>query len=193
MFVTAQNFDDYPYNLPDLDNVENSFQDFVDLEEEEMLYRVLGRLLYEEFKVHMLALVDDPIVPLPDRWAKLLNGTTYTYRGRVFRWLGMVKLITPYIYSRWTTVTSDSHNGAGITVPKTENSTVISPGQRISRAHNVFSRMSGHNRSMVSTLYGYLYNSGDVYLDVVVSENATIQEYIRLNYQDPKLVNMFNL
>lgn len=194
MFVTAQNFNDTEYNLPDLNKKVNSFQNYVDEQEEELLYKVLGMLLYEEFKVHMLAsaLSVDPI-PLPQRWADLKNGVKYLYKEKTFRWLGMTKLFTPYIYSQWTNKMAVNQNGAGTSVPKVENSTVISPTRNVAKAFNVASKMTGHGLIMRDTLFGYLYNSGDKYVDVVASEYSNIQEYMRLNYKDPGLANMFNL
>jgi hypothetical protein len=193
MFLVAEDFDDYPYTLPNLERVENSFQDFVDFEEENALRKVLGNFLYEEFVAAIAAVTEDPPVPLSERWVKLKDGTDYLYLTKSYKWVGVKKLLKPYIYAKWTIKESDNQNGSGVSVPKTENSTVISSGQRIARGYNDYSRLSGHNYQMRATLFGYLYNSGELYLDVVSDEYKTIQEYLRFNYKDPGLMNMFSL
>lgn len=58
MFLTNQNFDDLPYNLPNLTS-NSSFQDFVDRQEEFILRMVLGNQLYEQFVAGLEALPGD--------------------------------------------------------------------------------------------------------------------------------------
>lgn len=194
MFLVASDFDDYPYELPDLDNKVNTFQPFVDVEEEVALRKVLGKLLYEEFKARVSdSLLTVSPIPLTPRWLDLKNGKDYTFNAKKSTWVGIKTLLKPYIYAQWTKRESDNQNGSGVSVPKLENSTVISSTQRVSRAFNVYSHISGHRRTLTDSLYGFLFNSGDTYLDVVISEYTSIQGYIRFNYKDPGLINMFNL
>ena len=36
-----------------------------------------------------------------NKWLELKNGAEYTYASKVWKWAGMVKLLTPFIYSRY--------------------------------------------------------------------------------------------
>ncbi len=61
MFVTAADFDLPPYNIPNLDK-SNSFPDFVNQKEEEVLVQLFGRTLYNSFVSGYDALPDDWVI-----------------------------------------------------------------------------------------------------------------------------------
>jgi hypothetical protein len=194
MFVLSSDFDVPPFSLPDLGS-NNSFGDYVDNAEEDILKRLLGKTFYSEFIAALAALPDeewsstttygngDTVVdgndvwtslqaanlnhPLVEgawwtlteqdnKWLKLKNGADYTYEDDTYEWVGMNKMLIPYIYAMWTKDTYDTHTGNGIVVPDTENGGVINPGRRICAAYNKFSDFVGHCYNELNTLYGYL-------------------------------------
>lgn len=84
MFVVASDFDDFPYNLPDLDSKANTFAAYVTAKEEEGLRPLLGQLLYDAFVDGLSALpaewlpatdyaVDALVVKGNDVWKSLQN------------------------------------------------------------------------------------------------------------------------
>lgn len=66
MFVTAEDFDVPPFDLPNLGQVNNSFTEYIDEQEEAELSKLLGVTLWEAFK--------DGLAALPASW---VVGTAY--------------------------------------------------------------------------------------------------------------------
>lgn len=191
MFVIAQDFDLPPYQIPNLDKIPNTFQDFVDEREASVLTEVLGYKLYKDFIAGLNALPEaydagftyanletvvsgndiwqslqdnnegNPLtegawwtlVEEDNKWLELKNGCEYPMD---MIWVGMKKMLTPYIYSEWLSFQMDSHTGIGLVVAKAENSVGISPATRISRAFNDYSRLAGSWWDNKNTLYGFV-------------------------------------
>lgn len=83
------------------------------------------------------------LVEADNKWLELKNGASYEYAGKTWKWNGLVKLLTPFIASRWIRDNVDSFTGNGVVVPSNENSTLISPALRICRAHNDYAEKCG--------------------------------------------------
>ena len=74
MFCTPADFNLLPYNIPNLNQVVNTFQPYVDAAEEDMLRKLLGSQLYTEF----MAELND----MPDEWDSTITygiGTQVVY------------------------------------------------------------------------------------------------------------------
>jgi hypothetical protein len=198
MFVSASNFNVVPYKLPGLDigDALTEFPAYIIQEVEDRLVKIIGRTLYDAFiegcfQADGVTAKDD--ADIEQRWKDLRDGVAYRYNDKPYYWEGMEKLFTPYIYSMWTRDTADSHTKNGITVPVNENSTTISPAMRISRAFNAFSVLVGSECLHEDTLYGFLYNSGDTYLDVVADDYSSIQSYMTEVFKNPGNMNAFGI
>ena len=59
MFVVAEDFDVIPFNLPGLDKVVNTFDQFVEDQEDEQLRKVFGTTFWGAFKAGVEALPDE--------------------------------------------------------------------------------------------------------------------------------------
>lgn len=128
-----------------------------------------------------------------DKWLKLKNGDVYNYSGRPYKWSGLKKLLVPYLYSYWVREHSDDFTGVGVVAANSENSTVISPGVRISTAYNDFARQAGKLSAQENSLFGYLYNSGDTFAEDLPEAVTTIQTYLDYYFKAPGRTNVFNL
>lgn len=192
MFVTADSFNLAPYNLPNLNEVGDTFLDFVDEQEKEALIKIIGRLLYTKLEEGLF--VDGVEIPDPaQRWKDLRDGVDYTHGGRTYHWDGLTKIFKPYIYCVWTRETADSHSGLGIVAADHENSKAVSPAPRMSRAYNDFARRVGVKYSFEDTLYGYLYNSGETYAADISPQYDSIQTYLIERFHCPKLTTPYGL
>lgn len=118
-----------------------------------------------------------------NKWLELKNGAEYTYGSKVWKWAGMVKLLTPFIYSRYVEENVERFTGNGVVAASNENSTTVSPAFKVTRAHNNYAEMCGVIRggydfrfesryliddcfSYEDTLYGFLAAKGStVYPD----------------------------
>lgn len=191
MFVVASDFDLLPYNIPNLegDKMGNTFADYVEEQEEEILKSLLGVTLYESF---IEGLEED--YP-EDWWIALRDGADYLYKGKTYEWVGMKKMLIPYIYSMWLRDTYDAHTGIGVVQGKAENSKVINPGKRIARAYNKFSHIVGNTCDKKNTLFGYLQITGSsgTFDGTFDDSFDTFQMYFDYVFHDPGLMNTHNL
>lgn len=130
-----------------------------------------------------------------NKWLLLREGTTYLGTdGKPYKWKGMEKLFTRYIYAMKTrSETEGSENGVGMTMPKAENSEVVSSAMKVSRAYNEYSDLVGCPLQLRDTLYGYLYNSGELFLPEVEDYYTDIRVYLRDKFDAPGTMNVFNL
>lgn len=154
-FVDVSDFNNQPYNVPDTETTENSsFALFIIDKEEEQLTKILGYAMYKAF-IDGLAVIPtiDPI------WVSLRDGAEYIENpgpnAITYKYSGMKKLFIPFIYAMWLKSTFDSWTGSGVTIPKLENSDVLSPSLRISNAYNVHSRLVGKHH-VKNSLHGFL-------------------------------------
>lgn len=119
-----------------------------------------------------------------NKWLELKNGAEYSYASKVWKWAGMVKLLIPFVYSRYVQENVQRFTGNGVVVASNENSTLVSPDFKICRAHNRYAELCGVVRgggvyvvwneryrytecfSYEDTLYGFLSAKGNtVYPD----------------------------
>jgi hypothetical protein len=191
MFCTASSFKP-PYSIPNLRDMSNSFQEWIDESEESILRELMGNVMYGEFIAGLAAVpaayddqniynIGDTIADNVNIWRSLQNGNVgnpiiegaywtldsvnewlemklgaFYGMDDIYRWVGMEKMLTPFLYSKWLEENFDTHSGAGIVVGNTENGTVVSPLTRICKAFNDYSRIAGSWWSKENTLYGYL-------------------------------------
>jgi len=171
-FVTVSDFDKIPYNLPNGDTQNTDFEDFMGVMEQEVLRKHLGHLLYDD-------LIANGLVAPAQRLASLINGAYYEYSDITYKWVGLNKMLIPYLYVVRTNATLDSHTGTGINVPSVENADKISFRQRASRAWNVFADAYGVCKSHRNSLYGFI--------------QANLIDYSEFVYRDPKHMNPYGL
>lgn len=191
MFVETTDFELPPYQLPSLVDLQTTFDAYVDAEEEKILIELLGRKLYTDFIAGLAE-----VAPL-QKWTDLAIGKEYTYNGKKYKWLGMDKLLIPYIYRQWTKDNViDTLTSGGVTIPKMENADLVSPSRKLVKAQNDFAIVAGHDRCEVfDTLYGFLRESGDTYLTSSVTDAGytDIKTYLDDHFKFPGLSNVFNI
>lgn len=201
MFVTIDDFKLPPYELANLKEMVNSFNQFIEEQEADCLKTLLGDSFYDAF-VQGLA-----VLPAPEqRWVDLRDGVKYIGpNGQIkYTWVGMKKIMRPYIVAMWTKYTYDSNSGIGVVVPKAENGEMKNPSARIVERYNEFSDLvhddyyeynSGPwSFTNYNTLYGYLYYSGTLYDDVVTPDGySNFRYYLSENFQCPGRMNVFGI
>lgn len=90
-----------------------------------------------------------------NQWLELKVGAYYGVSNQ-YKWVGMEKMLTPYLYSKWLEENFDTYSGLGVVIANAENSTVISPLTRICRAFNNYSRIAGSWWAKENTLVGFM-------------------------------------
>jgi hypothetical protein len=176
-FVTADDFDVIPYNIPNLDRLADQFASYVDEQEAKVLKRLLGYQLYSEF-IAGLAVTPTPAT----KWTDLRDGKEYTYQDATFKWEGMTDLLRPLIYSNWLRDTFDFHTGGGIAISDPENAEIISPNTRIVRSFNEYAMKAG-----VSYRYnGYLDWFQDFEVENIygIAMRNTLFGFLKVNIAD---------
>jgi hypothetical protein len=183
MFITAEDFDTIPYNLPDLNGYATQFSNFVAREEREELRRVLGSVLYQEF-IEGLFTDGDPTQPIAEeaieqKWKDLRDGAMYTLEedGEEYTWIGLNELLIPYIYAMWTRATWFAHAQLGIMRPQVENATAVSPTPLIVGGYNDYSGKVGDECSLKDTLYGFLHTNEETYATWVFKCPGVMTEF----------------
>jgi hypothetical protein len=197
MFTTAEDFQIAPYRLPNLDADQN-FAGFINQEEAERLKKLLGRTLYNAFIEGLYSDVENLTQrdenDIAQRWKDLRDGVEYTYGGYTYYWEGMNKMLKPYIYSKWITHDTEKYNGSGgVNTAASENATVSGPAGLIVRAFNEFAHLCGNECRQEDTLYGYLFNSGETFVNDIGDDYTSIQVYMSCKFQDPGNMNIFNI
>jgi hypothetical protein len=193
MFVTIDDFKLPPYELANLKEMVNSFNQFITEQEADCLKALLGETFYAAF-VQGLA-----VEPTPDqRWIDLRDGVKYIGpNGQIkYTWVGMKKIMRPYIVAMWTKASYDSNSGIGVVVPKAENGEVKNPSARIVERYNEFSDYVGdeYNWCDYNTLYGYLYYMHDLYNGDVTPDGYTdFRYYLSENFQCPGRMNVVGI
>lgn len=186
MFLLEADFEIKPFDLPDLDDAVNSFEeDFIPEHEEEALRMVLGDQLYEEFIAGLY--VDpaaDPLVAIPandvaQKWKDLRDGATYVDAGKTYRYSGVKKLLTPYVYAKWLEETEETLTGVGTVVSNTENASNVGNAKKITKGYNKFRKLAGNCEENLKTLYGFL--------------QANTASYPNWDFTEPGFANTFGL
>jgi len=170
-FVTSDNFNLLPYSIPAQLLEDESFQDYADGIVQELLEVVLGYTLYDQMVASLAS--DYPEA----KWVALRDGARYTYNGTVYQWVGLTKLLVPYVYARFLRDTYDSHGGNGVSVARLENSEAISPNLRIVTAFNKAVRYIGNVAESTNSLYGFLTINATDYPDWVFTEVKPVNRF----------------
>lgn len=191
MFVTSTDFDIPPYIIPNLagSGPINSFNAYVEREEEKILKSLLGVTLYDSF---IEGLDED----YPDEvWTNLRDGATYELWGKTYEWVGLNKMLTPFIFAIWTRDNYVRQSGVGTVKGKAENAKVVNPGRNIATAYNEFSHIAGNCNEKKNTLWGYLSVVGALgtFDDSFDDSFDTFEQYFDFVFKDPGLMNTMNL
>lgn len=130
-----------------------------------------------------------------NKWLKLKKGSEYTYPDKVWTWKGLANLLTPFIYSRYVYDNVDSFTGNGVVVPQNENSAIISPSLRITRANNEYCARVGivrGYREMVLSGRSFHYADCMSYQDTFYGFMlANYQaDYAEWSFEQPELMNI---
>ncbi len=189
MFLTSEDFEVPPYEIPNLAGVANSFSDYVDEHEETILKELMGVQLYDAF----ISGLDEDYPE--ERWINLRDGLDYLVGEKTYHWVGVKKMLRPYIVAEWLSDNWDTFSGVGIVQGKAENAKVRNPGKRIAKRWNEFAGYVGNSRSKKDTLYGYLsWEGGEGTFDDTFDETfQSFQQYFEYYFKDPGFKNTQNL
>lgn len=176
LFVDELDFFYAPYNVPN-QTEKVSFQNYLGVKEEEILLKLFGYELWDEFKAAIIA--GSP----SQKWVDLRDGDTYTYGGETYKYYGLNDLLVPVIYSWWLKDNFDKHTNIGVGLNQKTDFTLISPAKRIARAFNKFSEKVGSVRCYENTLWGFLKANEDTY--------TTWDEFE--DFEEPGTLNEFNI
>ncbi len=196
MFYEKEDFDKLPYNIPakqlmeyDGTNISETeispeFNAHAENTEAEILKKLLGLDLYDDF---IAGLAPSSLDYPEQKWIDLLDGAKYTYNGIKYEWVGMRKLLTPFIFAMWLRDNYDNYSETGVSVGKVENAEMIGPQLRIVTAWNKGYEMAGSGKKYESSkvfnhknsLYGFL--------------RINITDYSNWVYTDIGYMNRFNL
>ena len=186
--VTIDDFDLEPYNIPNLDQVENTFPLFIAQEEDIVLNKILGRLLATKFVAGIIP--DEP----EERWKNLRDGVLYSYQDKKYYFDGLKKAMVPYIFFKWMEILVESKTGIGVVSSSSENATTVSPEFVLSRSFNDYVCKVGSWKKQKDSLFGYLYNSESIYIDDVSEYGySSIKTYMDDYFQTSRSRNSFGL
>lgn len=168
--VELSNFDNRPYRIPNQEEFKD-LTDFIEAAEIAILKKLFGITLYEAYVAGIAA-------PTPDqKWVDLRDGTTYTYNEVEYEYRGLIELLVPCIYSMWLQENRDTVTSAGVVMKSSDRADRLSPGWRITRAFNDYSRQVGDFWHQEGTLYGFMKVNEDNYPDWVFEPPGTMNEF----------------
>ena len=171
-FVTLADFDKLPYSIPAGDIESTDFVEFMTAAEEDVLRKFFGHVFYDLLIANALYLPEQ-------KWVDLVDGAYYIYSGVTYKWVGLNKMLVPYLYFMRTRVTLDTHTVNGIETAKVENAIKKSPRQRLANAYNAFGKAYGVCKNQKESLYGF-----------IITNLADYENFI---YKDPKLLTPYGL
>jgi len=119
---------------------------------------VLGYELYTAF-IAGIAVLPTPAA----KWTDLKNGTEYTVGERTYKWSGFtnaekVSPIAYYVYCEYLNTQAVNVSGVGTTVNQQQNSTAVSPAQKIFSAWHEMNELN-------YSLWHFLGNNTDTYTE----------------------------
>lgn len=180
MFLTLDDFEkDADYSNIQTENSPTRFADFVDKYEEELLRKILGHVLYEEFVSAYSEAYPDYLDQLEDKWDRILNGSSYVISDVSYKGVGIKEILKPYVYSLWNRLTSLSRAGSGLVESNNENSTRVSPTVDV---------VTSYNRA-VNAIGGY-YNVCNTFCGMM---SAYRTDYPTWRFTKVERMNRFNL
>jgi hypothetical protein len=189
MFTTDADFDAMPYNIPsDSVDAPEALASFINRTEQEILRKLLGSVLYNEFITAIFVdITADPLVAKDDadidqKWLDLRDGAEYEIEGLTdctFRYDGIINFMVPYVYSEWLAANHDHLTAMGNSLASVENAQMISPAKRIVKAYNTFSRYIGNCHCPKDTFWGFL--------------DAKKLVYLNWRFKDPGKLTEFNI
>lgn len=100
---------------------------FIAQYEKEVLMGLLGYDLYTEMMAAYAAFIAVPSVPLPVKWANLINGAVYAYGSQNIKWNGLINsdklsFLSYYVYCQYLKAKQFPYQQTGAVQPKNENS-----------------------------------------------------------------------
>lgn len=135
---------------------------FIARYEREVLVKLLGLKLYNEFKTQFDVGIDEQWTlktTADQKWKDLLNGSEYTYNGNDYSWKGLIysdmnaepdtSIMAYYIYSKFIEVDELRHSGVGFAKDQAQNSEIQLGRSKWAYAYNEFVMMSGSLRQFI--------------------------------------------
>lgn len=154
-------------SIPNLDEIPNSIRTYIERFEKEVLIKLLGRPLYNDFISGLEA------TTIEQKWIDLRDGADFTFEfdGRqvVERWNGLinqdkVSLISYYVYEKYRRIEKTTTTGVAEVRGKVENSEVVNETQKIITAQNRFIDLYGEVRYSIDGI-NYDYFESQIFFD----------------------------
>lgn len=183
--VTSNDFLLIPYKIPELTGAESAaftFDKWAEECVEEILRDVLGHNMYEDFEAGMAV---TPVEDIEERWSKLMDGESFEYSSKPYKWRGMKDLLIPYVFCMWTRHNVKQRGRNGYFTPKVENAEATDGMYEMVSAYNAFARKVGSGCRYNGTLYGYLKTK--------TTPLTTSPLFTNWCWKDPGFMNEFNL
>lgn len=153
MILDLTDFLDREYKIPN-QNESRDLEAFIEKHEKEILKELLGYELFAELEAAL-----ESSAELEDRWVDLRDGAEYTYNDKTYKWLGLVDLLKPAVYSRWINVGTYKFTNVGFVQnnAQQQSATLEDMEPFIVRAWNEFVLKVGYNyEQRFGTLYGFM-------------------------------------
>lgn len=181
MFVVSTDFDVYPYAIPNLDKVANSFSTFVDNEEEKALKGLLGYAFYNELITQLNG--------TPSQlWIDIRGGAEYAYNDITYKFDGLKDLLIPYIYGKWIDSDNSPYTSIGEVIATAENAVVVSSKGKVVEGINTYIEKLGYFDELDDQSEKVLSQKNTLY-GLLKSNNS----YPTYEYNVPNLITIFDV
>lgn len=139
-----------------------------------------------------------------NKWLELKNGAEYEYASKTWTYKGVVDLLTPLVSSCWIRDNVDAFTGSAVVVPSNENSQIISPTLRITRAYNEYAKRAGVSRGSsylrdlyvrgLSSHYSACFSYEDTLYGFLTANLADYEvDGLQWVFESPDLMNIANI
>lgn len=126
-------------------------QEFIDFHEEKLLRALFGNSLYDDF-------VDGIGAGTPEqKWIDLRDGKVYTIGAVEYKFLGLIDLLKPMIFSKWLRDNARNLSNAGVLKNIPDKTQFVSPNTDIVKNQNLFAWKVGNSCRLENTFYGFMY------------------------------------
>lgn len=125
ILVTTEDFTGF-YLLALADKTRPVLEQFIEDYEKKYILKLLGKEL-GELLIADIEGEDSDSQAIEDRFQVLINPFTEQSSCKIYESEGLKKLLVALIYYHYVTETQTEHTQAGVTVPQSENSNILSP------------------------------------------------------------------
>lgn len=146
----------------------------------------LGEESFEEFDNDPNIIDGVPNENAPVKWLNLVNGTSYRYDGKDYRWQGMISeegtfktsLLAYYTFYRYLFDNDSAMTGTGNKVVNTKNTTIVNNTQHLISVWNQFVQMYAGDSGNCNNNASYYHHNGVPVVDYYKGNNTKYVDLI---------------